>query len=344
MTYYAKPNYIQYDEWFDDNIDPCELEYEKEKKFSDSVHEKFYKMSKHNLIIGGSESLLDLNKSDQFQEAVSTLVTLLGKLPQTAIRTHYLQKVAQRLSGGQGRFALQLEEDLRSQISGQRWHGRSKKYDRPQEVSLRERREAAILFTYIHCPNYRSFIRYELRLRDLDDFAINHHRAIWSTISNIEESMFGFEIVEKINRCNDSNNILADVDLIKNLFDNFLSNDNEHLSKLTPLLEGNELRLATLGHPEAFIRGALAALEKQKSLKRCRHLIDAWSSQRLQTLENCIASLILQDNSDPSNSSDMVERVIKMFEELNNDAINFQELYYAERKHLLHLDQQRCYK
>ena len=63
MTYYAKPNYIQYDEWFDNNIDPLELEYEKEKKFTDSVHEKFYKMSKHNLIIGGSESVTDLNKT-----------------------------------------------------------------------------------------------------------------------------------------------------------------------------------------------------------------------------------------------------------------------------------------
>tara|TARA_B100000575_G_C22791377_1_gene467966 strand:+ start:43 stop:288 length:246 start_codon:yes stop_codon:yes gene_type:complete len=65
MTYYAKPNYIQYDRWFDDNIDPHELEYEKEKKFSSSVHEKFYKMSKHNLIIGGSESAADLNGSDR---------------------------------------------------------------------------------------------------------------------------------------------------------------------------------------------------------------------------------------------------------------------------------------
>ena len=65
MTYYAKPNYIQYDEWFDNNIDPCELEYENEKKFSDSVQEKFYKMSKHNLIIGGSESFADLNKSEK---------------------------------------------------------------------------------------------------------------------------------------------------------------------------------------------------------------------------------------------------------------------------------------
>ena len=65
MAYYAKTNYIQYDEWFDNNIDPSELEFEKEKKFSDFVHEKFYKMSKHNLIIGGSESVADLNKTDR---------------------------------------------------------------------------------------------------------------------------------------------------------------------------------------------------------------------------------------------------------------------------------------
>ena len=65
MTYYAKPNYIEYDEWFDENIDPGDLEYEKEKKFSNSVHEKFYKLSKHNLIIGGSESVKDLNKSER---------------------------------------------------------------------------------------------------------------------------------------------------------------------------------------------------------------------------------------------------------------------------------------
>ena len=286
---------------------------------------------------------LDLSKSDQFQVAVSNLVSLLGKLPQTAIRTHYLQKVAQRLSGGQGRFALQLEEDLRNQISGQRWHGRSKKYEKPQEVSHRERCESDILYIYIHCPNSRSLIRNELRLRDLDDFAINHHRVIWSTITNIEEKKCGSETLEDINRGINTTNVLADIDLIKNLLDNFLVNNNEYLHKLNPLLDLNELRKATLSEPESEIRGVLAVLEKQKSLKRCRHLIDAWSSQRLQTLENCIASLIVQENSEPSNSSDMEERVIKMFEELNNDAINFQELYYAERKHIIHLDQQRCY-
>jgi len=287
---------------------------------------------------------LDLTKSDQFQVAVSDLVSLLGKLPQTAIRTHYLQKISQRLSGGQARFALQLEEDLRKQINGQRWHGRSKKYEKPQEVSQRERSEAEILYIYIHCPDSRSLIRNELRLRDLNDFAINHHRAIWSTISNIEEEKFGSETVENINRGSDKSNVLAEIDLIKNLLDNFLINNSEYLPKLTTLFEVNELRQATLSEPESEIRGALSVLEKQKSLKRCRHLIDAWSSQRLQTLETCIASLILQESSEPSNSSDMEDLVHKMFEDLNNDAINFQELYYAERKHILHLDQQRCYK
>jgi len=287
---------------------------------------------------------LDLTKSDQFQVAVSNLVTLLGKLPQTAIRTHYIQKVSERLSGGQGRFALQLEQDLRTQISGQRWHGRSKKYEKPQEVSHREKSEADILLIYIHCPNSRSFIRNELRLRDLDDFVINHLRVFWSTICNIEEKKFGFETVEDINRGSVKSNILADVDLIKDLLDNFLITNNEYLPKLTPLLEINELRQATLSEPDSEIRGTLAVLEKQKSLKRCRHLIEAWSSQRLETLENCIASLIVQENSEPSNSSDMEQKVISMFEDLNNDAINFQQLYYAERKHILNLDQQRCYK
>ena len=73
MTYHAKPNYIQYDEWFDNNVDPFELEYEKEKKFSDTVHEMFYKMSKHNLIIGGSESVADLNKTDRCSDGFCSL-------------------------------------------------------------------------------------------------------------------------------------------------------------------------------------------------------------------------------------------------------------------------------
>ena len=57
MTYFADPNHIEYDEWFDENIEPLDLmNYSNEKEFSDSVHEKFYKISTRNLTIGSSDN------------------------------------------------------------------------------------------------------------------------------------------------------------------------------------------------------------------------------------------------------------------------------------------------
>ncbi len=57
MTYFADPNHIEYDEWFDENIDPLDLlDYSNENEFSDSVHEKFYRMSTLNLTIGSSDN------------------------------------------------------------------------------------------------------------------------------------------------------------------------------------------------------------------------------------------------------------------------------------------------
>ena len=57
MTYFAEANNIQYDEWFDENIEPLDLmDYSNEKEFSDSVHAKFYKISNQNLTIGSSDN------------------------------------------------------------------------------------------------------------------------------------------------------------------------------------------------------------------------------------------------------------------------------------------------
>ena len=77
-------------------------------------------------------------------------------------------------------------------------------------------------------------------------------------------------------------------------------------------------------------------------MKRCRHLIEAWSGQRIETLEKCISSLIEEERKFPEESFDMEQRIDQMFQELNSDALHFQNLYYSERKHILHLDQQRC--
>ena len=47
MSYFAEPNYIEYDLWFDENIDPLDLvDYLNEKEYSDSVHHKFYQISR----------------------------------------------------------------------------------------------------------------------------------------------------------------------------------------------------------------------------------------------------------------------------------------------------------
>ncbi|MDP4707357.1 MAG: DNA primase [Cyanobium sp. MAG_237] len=290
----------------------------------------------------------DLARPDQFQLAVTALVALLGKLPQSALRSHYLQRVAERLSGGQARLAIQLEDDLRQQVKGQRWHGRSQKWELPGEAGLRERAEAEVLRMYLHCPNYRSAIRVELRQRELDDFALKHHRLLWAAISGLEEVNLGVGRLEAINRGQDPGSDLADLDLPRLLGDQLVVEQSALLSRLTPLLEPNELQRMAFGQPLLQLRGATASLERQKSVKRCRHLLDAWSSQRLETLERCIARLLEQEREEARATasgqaplSDMELRIEALFSELNSDALRFQELYYNERKHLEHLDSQR---
>ena len=57
MSYFAAPKHIEYDAWFDQNIDPLDLiDYLDEKEFSDSVHNKFHQISTGNIIIGSSNN------------------------------------------------------------------------------------------------------------------------------------------------------------------------------------------------------------------------------------------------------------------------------------------------
>ncbi|CAI8164568.1 MAG: DNA primase [Synechococcus sp. CC9902] len=286
----------------------------------------------------------DLSRADQFQQAVAALVELLGKLPQSAVRTHYLQRVAERLSGGQGRLALQLEEDLRQQVKGQRWHGRSSRHEQPGDTSQRERCEADLLRLYLHCPRHRPAIRQELRQRELEDFAIPHHRHLWAALTELEESNLGEGRLETISRGDDPGEGLDELDLPRLLTDQLLLENSALASRLTPLLEPGELQRLVLADPLEQLRGITALLERQKSLKRCRHLLEAWGGQRLQTLESCIAVLIEQSasaESDPDAGTDMEVRIQTLFEDLNSDALRYQQLYYSERKHILHLDEQR---
>jgi DNA primase len=193
-----------------------------------------------------------------------------------------------------------------------------------------------------------------LRRRELDDFAIAHHRQLWAAISALEEDNLGVGRLETINRGSDPGVELADLDLPRLLSDQLLLSDAESpadlLTRLTPLLEPSDVQRLALANPLLQLRGATASLERQRSLKRCRHLLNAWSAQRLETLERCIARLLEEGHAaaEPEPGSalqpvalDMEARIEEMFADLNGDALRFQELYYNERQHITHLDQQR---
>ena len=283
----------------------------------------------------------DLSKSDIFQNVISSLVKLLSKFPQSATRTHYLQKVSERLSMGQARLAIKFEEDLRKQVKGFRWHGRSKKFEQPSEVSNREKNESEIIYYYLHCPEHRLFIREELLKREINIFNTEYIRLIWESISTIEVNNLSANYLDDLKDPTNKqlNNEFISIDLISLLPDHLALNDLEVSNKINTFINPDELFLTTLKNSKHNLLGTLSLLERYKSLKRCRHLIESWGSQRLKTLENCISILIDNSSLEPSDSNKEIEDV---FKDLNSDAIKFQELYYLEREHINFLDKQRC--
>ena len=57
MSSFAEHKHIEYDVWFDENIEPLDLvNYSDEKEYSNSVHFKFHKMPTRNLTIGYSDN------------------------------------------------------------------------------------------------------------------------------------------------------------------------------------------------------------------------------------------------------------------------------------------------
>jgi len=71
LSYFAKPNIIIYDEWFDDNLKKTKLDVKNKKiKTISNIHEFFYKQS--NYKVGASENNMQLdikiNKKELFNK------------------------------------------------------------------------------------------------------------------------------------------------------------------------------------------------------------------------------------------------------------------------------------
>ncbi len=98
MSYFAKPNFIIYDEWFDDNLEKTKL-YVKNKQIKNisNMHEFFYEQS--NYKVGASENILkldiNLNKKEFFK--INYLENNLDKDNQLSIKKFRLfEKLTKR--------------------------------------------------------------------------------------------------------------------------------------------------------------------------------------------------------------------------------------------------------
>ena len=70
MSYFAEPNFIIYDEWFDDDVEKTKLDFKnKTLKNTENLHEFFYELSNHK--IGASENNMQLDKKDNKKELIT---------------------------------------------------------------------------------------------------------------------------------------------------------------------------------------------------------------------------------------------------------------------------------
>ena len=113
MSYFAKPNYIIYDEWFDDNLEKTKL-YVKNKKIKtiSNMHDFFYEQS--NYKVGASENNLQLdikvnkkklsnknyleNTSEKYAQLSIKKFSLFEKLTRSKVKFNLKNKIIYYLS------------------------------------------------------------------------------------------------------------------------------------------------------------------------------------------------------------------------------------------------------
>ena len=87
MSYFAEPNFIIYDEWFDDNLKKTKLDVKNKKiKTTENLHEFFYELSNHK--IGASENNMQLDTKEKELITNNYLVN----------NTNYLENISESYS------------------------------------------------------------------------------------------------------------------------------------------------------------------------------------------------------------------------------------------------------
>jgi DNA primase len=206
----------------------------------------------------------DLSQPGHLQEVTDAVAKLLGNITNASTRTDYIKDCAERLSQGKSWRVRQLEEDLRLQVKGQRWHGRSQKWQTPADRSLLEESEAQLLRLYLHAPQYRSTILESLEERDLE-FSQAHHRILWQQVLEIE----ALHPTPQQFASADAPDLLS---MLRDRCTEFPAD----LSRIYWLFELDEKTSREIQRAALTIRTALAAMERVMCEKRRRHFLDLW--------------------------------------------------------------------
>ena len=113
LSYFAKPNFMVYDEWFDDDVKKTKTDIENKKiKNISNMHEFFYEQS--NYKVGASENNLQLNikvnkkelsnknylknTSDEHAQLSIKKFRFYGKLTKTKLKFNLKNKIIYSLS------------------------------------------------------------------------------------------------------------------------------------------------------------------------------------------------------------------------------------------------------
>lgn len=204
----------------------------------------------------------DLKQADHFQQANLEIVALLGNLPNPTLRTHYIHHCAELLSQGNSRIISQIEENLRLQVKGQRWHGRSQKWQTPGDRSLLEECESQLLRLYLYSPKHRGAIADAINAQDLE-FGLSHHRFLWRQIQEIEQQNIEGDLFDQLrDRCTEF---------------------PREMSQVYSLFELDEKTNRDILRADLVIRSATAGMERVMCEKRYRHFLDLWEKTDLTT-------------------------------------------------------------
>ena len=113
LSYFAKPNFIVYDEWFDNDLKKTKLDFKNNKiTKSSKIHEFFYEQS--NYKVGGSENNLQIdivenreelinnyyfeNNSEKYDSLSSKKFLLFEKIAQNKLKFNLKKKFIYSLS------------------------------------------------------------------------------------------------------------------------------------------------------------------------------------------------------------------------------------------------------